>query len=129
MEEAGRDLDSLVARMVFGLVVIIDTQKDQHYIMGKNHSQQPLPPYSTDAETAHQIVDLVAPYGFDLVLNSREMGGRTVWGAAFKRKDGKRELRTHVAYYGDTLAAAICAAGLAIMEKHSNQRVTDTSVQ
>ena len=118
MEKAGEDLDSRVARNIFGYVVIIDTQSNESYIMGTDRIRRPVPEYSTDTETANHIVDLMKKHGFSLSARNKKMNGEYLWAACFSREDG----RSYLASYGDTLPAAICAAGLsAIRGTNSNQ--------
>jgi hypothetical protein len=62
--KAGPILDSLVARFIFGFAVIIDTQKNEQYVMGKDHEKIPVPQYSADVEIAYQITEQLHKMGF-----------------------------------------------------------------
>jgi hypothetical protein len=120
MEIAGSELDSRVARNIFGYVVIIDTQLNESYIMGLDRKPLPVPQYSTDTETAQLIVEMLKKHGFSLAARNKQVNGEYQWVASFSRDDG----RSYLASYGNTLPAAICAAGLsAVQGTNSNQKL------
>lgn len=112
MEKSGLELDSRVARTIFGFVVIIDTQSNESYIMGLDRKPKSVPPYSSDTETAQQIVELMQKHNFMLSAKNKLINGEPTWMACFSREDG----RPYLASYGDSLPAAICAAGLAAIK-------------
>lgn len=108
MQEPGQELDSLVARVIFGLVVIIDTQAGTSYIMGHNREKREVPPYSTDTETADEIINLMDEHGLLLSMQNKKINGEACWVGNFGRDDGRR----YVPSYATTLPALICQAGI-----------------
>jgi hypothetical protein len=107
--EAGQTLDSLVATEVFGYVVILDTQSGESYIMGKDHIKIPLPQYSTNIEQAYKITEQLYKSGWNLSVKNDIVDGHNRWLTAFVKQDN----RQYVPSLADSLAVAICKAGVA----------------
>ena len=107
--KAGPALDSQVARVLFGTVVIIDTKTGEHCMMGKDREMLPVPSFSTDVETAYEVTDLMQDYGLELNVKNAKRGDESFWYACFKKEDG----RQYVPSTGVTVAEAICVAALA----------------
>jgi hypothetical protein len=60
----GPDLDAEIARKVLGVVVILDTETGVHQLRDvKNKKFIPVPPYSTDTMTAHELVARFKTHG------------------------------------------------------------------
>lgn len=107
--QAGPNLDQQIARLLFGSVVIIDTQTGEQYMMGKDHQRVPVPPFSTDMETAQELATLLADTGLNLNMKQSKQGDQVVWFACFSKEDGRRYVATMAA----SAAEAVCAAALA----------------
>lgn len=105
-------MDSQVARSLFGTVVIIDTKTGESYMLGKDRQRMLLPPFSTDLETAEEIVDLLQEYGHTLNMKKAKNGDDSLWYACFSKEDGRR----YVASTAATAAEAICVAALAALK-------------
>ena len=105
------ELDSLVARHVYGLVVIIDTQKGANYIMGKNGTPMELPLYSTDMEAVDDIEKRLERQGWYLSVRNTVDAEKSKWIACFLRDDEKSYLPSKA----DTLPAAVCMAAVAAL--------------
>lgn len=102
-------LDSMVARSVWGYVVIIDTVTGESYIMGRDHVKMSIPEYSTDITTAYEIAEHLRQFGFTLQLKNQIRDGNSYWTACFtKAGDGK----VYVPVEGDTLPESICRAAI-----------------
>jgi|SRR5476651_2060240 hypothetical protein len=107
--EAGTTLDNLVATEVFGYVVVIDTQSGENYIMGKDHVKIDLPKYSEDIEQAYKITEHLYKSGWNLSVKNEIIEGHNRWLTAFVKQDGRQYLPS----LADSLAVAICKAGVA----------------
>jgi hypothetical protein len=108
---AGPDMDSQVARKLFGTVVIIDTQTGNNYMMGKDREPLPVPPFSTDMETAEEVTDLLTNHGFTLSMKKAKNGDDNCWYACFSKEDGRR----YVSSMAATPAEVVCVAALAAL--------------
>jgi hypothetical protein len=105
---AGPDLDSQVARLLFGTVVIIDTQSGDQYMMGRDRVQVAVPPYSTDMESAEEITDFMQTHDHVLSMKKAKTLDVNRWSACFSKAD----TRSYVASYAATAAEAVCVAAL-----------------
>jgi hypothetical protein len=106
---AGPQLDSLVARNVFGYAVIIDTHTGEQYIMGKDHEKIDVPKYSSDVEIAYQVTEQLHKMGWHLNASSVNQNGINGFLALFLKQDG----RGYLPSFAEDLAVAICMAGVA----------------
>jgi hypothetical protein len=109
---AGPDLDSQIARLLFGTVVIIDTQSGESYMMGKDRVQVPVPPYSTDMETAEEITNFMQTHNHVLSMKKAKTVDSNRWCACFSKEDNRR----YVASYAATASEAVCVAALAALK-------------
>jgi hypothetical protein len=107
--EAGPQLDSLVARTVFGYAVVIDTHTGEQYVMGKEHDKIPVPAYSSDVEIAYRVTEQLHKMQFNLSIKNVTEKGQNGWLAAFVKHDTRR----YVPSYAGDLAVVICLAGIA----------------
>jgi hypothetical protein len=112
ISNAGPEMDSKVARLLFSTVVIIDTQSGVSYMMGKDREPIPVPPFSTDMETAYEITDLMQDYGHELHMKKARNGDDKCWYACFSKEDGRQYVSSSAA----TAAEAICVAALAALK-------------
>lgn len=110
--QAGPNLDQQIARRLFGSVVIIDTKSGDNYMMGKDHQKVPVPPFSTDMETAEELVELMAGYNHVLNIKMSKRGEDVVWYACFSKEDDRR----YVSVSAPTAAEAVCLAALAAVD-------------
>jgi len=108
MIEAGPELDSMVARIVFGYVVIIDTKTGENYTLKKDRSRMTLPPYSTDLSSAYLIAELLNGKGYSLQVKNVVNDGSSKWIVCFTMPDNRKYLPVVTT----TLPQAICLAGL-----------------
>lgn len=104
----GPELDSQVARTVFGYAVVIDTQAGQQYIVHRDGAQTPVPEYSSDVEIAYQVTDQLHKMGFTLSVKNEVQNGKNIWQTAFVKQDK----RSYLANVAEDLASAICVAGI-----------------
>lgn len=107
-----QELDSLVARLVWGFVVIIDTQSGNNYIMGTDRQLIELPHYSQDQEAANLIEQEMEKHGWILTVRNTIDEDASKWLASFLRKDE----RNYKLSSADTVPRAICLAAVSAMQ-------------
>lgn len=107
-----QELDSLVARHVWGMVVIIDTTTGANYIMGKNRTRMEVPSYCNDLVAASAIEEKLESQGFYLSVRNTLDDKASQWIACFLRDD-EHEYKPSIA---DDLPTAICMAAVAAMQ-------------
>ena len=99
----GPDLDADVARKVLNIVVLLDTSTGVYLCKDTGTKQfVPVPPYSTDTATAHQLVQLYKNAGCTFNINSDDEGVWTVT-ISHPRTNGLT-----FSEHGQTLPHAIC---------------------
>lgn len=103
----GPEMDAEIARKVLGVVVLLDTETGGYQLRDvKNKKFIPVPPYSTDTQTAHRLVAHYKAAGCTFVIKNEEDETWTVSVShpqAAGVKFGSR---------GQTLPHAICQAVL-----------------
>lgn len=109
MTSPGKQLDSMVARTVWGYVVIIDTQSGAHYIMGKDRQAQDVPNFSTELATSYEVVNQMQKHGFSFQLKNLVEQGVTKWITCFTKSDNRR----YTPSIAPELPQAICIAAIA----------------
>lgn len=107
-----QDLDSLVARFVWGMVVIIDTNTGENYIMGKNRTRMPVPSYCDDMVAASAIEEKLESQGYFLTVRNTLDNKTSQWIACFLKDDGK----DYMPSVHESLPTAICMAAVAAMQ-------------
>jgi hypothetical protein len=113
----GPELDSQVARIVFGFAVVIDTHSGKQYIVGKDHEEMPVPPYSTEIEAAYNVTNQQHRMGFTLKVQNDVVGGKNIFYTAFTKPD----TRKYMASAAEDLPTAICKAGIAAVTGQNSQ--------
>lgn len=69
----GPDLDAEIARKVFGVIVVHDSETGTYQVRDvENTKWLPLPPYSTDTVTAHQIVSRFKAAGCTFAIKNED---------------------------------------------------------
>lgn len=107
-----QELDSLVARHVWGMVVVIDTYSGQNYIMGKDRTRLPVPSYADDMAAAAAIEEKLESQGFYLTVRNTLDDKASQWIACFLKDDGN----DYMPSVADELPVAICLAAVAAMQ-------------
>ena len=107
-----QELDSMVARLVWGYVVIIDTQSGLNYIMGHDHVQIELPKFSEDQEAANMVEKKMEENGWILTVRNTIDEAASKWLASFLRRDNKQYKLSSA----DTVPRAICLAAVSAMQ-------------
>jgi len=107
------ELDSLVARTVWGYVIVIDTQSGESYFMGHNHQRKPVPNYGTDISAAYEVVEQMRhAHGFDMKLQNVVEGGQSKWLCAFTKNDKRR----YIPVLSLSMPEAICLAAVQALQ-------------
>jgi hypothetical protein len=114
----GPELDSQVARIVFGYAVVIDTHSGEQYIVGKDHEPIPVPPYSTEIEAAYGITNQLHRMGFTLKVQNDVIDGKNIFFSAFVKQDTRKYLSSAA----EDLPTAICKAGIAAVTGQNIQQ-------
>lgn len=108
MIEAGVQMDSLIARKLWRVFVVNDTETGEHYMVGSDDGEKvPLPPFSTNIDEAHRIVEFFQTKGW--TFRVRNIPERDAFHACFYRDDG----RQYRFLEAETMPMAICLAALA----------------
>ncbi len=107
-----QELDSLVARHVWGMVVVIDTYSGENYIMGKNHARMPVPSYRDDMAAASAIEEKLESQGFFMSVRNTLDDKVSQWVVCFLKDDD----RDYLPSMADDLPTAICLAAVAAMQ-------------
>lgn len=106
---SGPELDSQVARVVFGFAVVIDTHTGEQYIVGHDHESIPVPPYSTEIEAAYSVTNQLHKMGYTLKVQNDVVNGKNIFYTAFTKADNRKYLGSAA----EDLPTAICKAGIA----------------
>lgn len=107
--KVGPELDSLIARKLWKVLVVYDPEQDERYMVGVDHSHVPLPPFSSNLEEAHRIVGAMKNMGFFFQSRICDNG---CYEAAFTKPDGKSYLYS----FGKTLPEVICHSALSALD-------------
>jgi len=71
----GPDLDAEVARKILEVVVIFDSDSGEYQLRDlSNRKTIPLPPYSTDTASAHQLISKYKAAGCTFAINANPDG-------------------------------------------------------
>lgn len=114
MIDPGPTLDALVARKLWGAVVIVDVMGKTAHLIGEDRKTPVrLPSYSTEVAAAHRVVGAMQQRGWTAYMKHDDNTGKFF--ACFSKSDGRTYKRTPA----DTLAHAVCLAALdALMGKN-----------
>lgn len=113
--QPGRTLDVEIAKSVLGLSVWWDSEKKKWMCFDRRipDHRVPVPKYSTNTDRAHRIVMEFQNRGYMVHISSKLGDNMIIWKAVFFQKDNERPKAAR----GETLAHAICLAGLAARSK------------
>lgn len=106
------EINGFIARLVYGYVVIIDTQSGKNYMMGKDRSQIPVPDYCTEMCFAEEIEEMMERQGFVLQMQNTVDYEKSKWLAMFGKPDGRKYLPS----MAETLPRAVCLAAIAAIQ-------------
>jgi len=71
----GPDLDADIARKILGVVVIFDSDTGEYQLRDlDNRKMVPLPPYSTNTVTAHQLISKYKAVGCTFAITANPDG-------------------------------------------------------
>ena len=108
-----RALDADIARLIFKYVIVVDTEKDNYYVVdAASKKQKPVSLYSTKLDNAYEIVSRLQNHGFLFeIRNSISPEGDLSWIAGFH----KHNEPINNWYTAKTLPETICAAALGLL--------------
>lgn len=108
-----QELNSLIGRLLWGFVVIIDTRSGLNYMMGHDHKPIELPNYSEDQEAANMVEQFLENQGYIMSVQNTVDSSQSKWFACFfKANDGKK----YKPSMADTVPKAICLAAIAAVQ-------------
>ncbi len=115
--KAGQDLDVEIATKVFRHVVMYSNGKPQvrDQKLGRFID---VPPYSTETDSAYMILNHFQHLGFVADVGSSMHEGYLLWKARFLQASCRDY---GVLTHGNTLAHAVCLAGLALNARLSSE--------
>ena len=109
--EPGTDLDIEVARKIFSMVVMVDSETGESTIRDNQTKKWvAVPKYSTNTDIAYLIINHFSNKGFFAVVNSSFNGKTTEWLVTFHAMDKKISVQGT----GKSAAHAICIAALGL---------------
>jgi hypothetical protein len=109
--KAGVQMDSLIARKLWRVVVVNDAEIGKSYMVGQGDKKRvPLPPFSTDMDQASRVVDFLSTKGW--TFRYRHDPKTDLFEAVFYR-DGM----DYTFVTGETVPMAICNAALYLLTK------------
>jgi hypothetical protein len=101
----GPDLDAEIARKVLGVVVIMDTETGEYQLRDvKNKKFIPVPPYSTDTTTAHNLVARYKAHGCTFKISAND---DSTWSVTVTHN---QLAGLNIVGKGSSLAHAVCKA-------------------
>ena len=107
----GPHTDALIARRLWRAIVVFDVEgQGAHLVKEGEHTPVPLPPYSTNVDEAHRVVQHMQSKGYVARLKSAPDIGKCF--ACFYRNDGRNYRMSE----GQTLSMAICMAALEALD-------------
>lgn len=108
MNEAGPDLDNMIARKVWRALVVTESATGESYMVNQDdHSRVAVPLFSSDLDQAQKIVDFFQAKGWSLRVQSVPENDN--FQACFFRDDNQ----TYRFVFADTVPVVICEAALA----------------
>ncbi len=110
MVPPGIVMDSLIARKIWRVLVVNDTDSGESYMVGEDdHSKVPVPKYSTDIDQAHKIVEYFQNKGWLFRVQNVPVDNQ------FRACFFKNDSRAYRFVQADTMPMAICEAALAVL--------------
>lgn len=109
---AGPELDKEMATRIFKLVVVYDSDQNQHVIRERDKTKVQIPPYSTDTDQAYLVVKKFKSKGYEVRMGYNISDDRVAWTTSIHKPNE---------YYhspeSSTLAESICLAAIDFLSK------------
>ena len=103
----GVQTDSLIARKLWRAIVVNDSETGESYMVGQDNADRvPVPPFSTDIDEAHKVVQYFQTKGWSFRV--RNLAEEDMYQACFFKEDNRK----YRFVKAETMPLAICEAAM-----------------